>query len=187
LGLHPQLAQERRAELSLFDRLLGEAGYVGEVGLDGSPECRRFWDDQLAVFSHILDSCQRAGGRIMSIHSRRAAGDVLDCLADHPSAGVPILHWFSGSVAELRRATQQGCWFSVGPAMLAGARGRNLVAHMPHARVVGETDGPFAQVGGRAILPWEVGGIVGALADAWKVNADEVQDILARNIEHLWV
>jgi TatD DNase family protein len=58
---------------------------------------------------------------------------------------------------------------------------------MPHARVVGETDGPFAQVGGRAILPWEVGGIVGALADAWKVNADEVQDILARNIEHLWV
>jgi Tat protein secretion system quality control protein TatD with DNase activity len=69
LGLHPQLARERRSELDLFDRMLPEARYVGEVGLDGSPELRDQWHDQLAVFEHVLSSCRAAGGRIMSIHS----------------------------------------------------------------------------------------------------------------------
>jgi 7-cyano-7-deazaguanine synthase in queuosine biosynthesis len=37
LGLHPQLAHERRSELGLFDALLPKARYVGEIGLDGAP------------------------------------------------------------------------------------------------------------------------------------------------------
>ena len=38
LGLHPQIAHERRAEVGLFDDLLTLTRYVGEVGLDGGPE-----------------------------------------------------------------------------------------------------------------------------------------------------
>ena len=38
LGLHPQLAHQRKDDLSLFDRLLPGSEYVGEVGLDGAPE-----------------------------------------------------------------------------------------------------------------------------------------------------
>ena len=40
LGLHPQLAAERKSELGLFETLLPEAPYVGEIGLDGAPELR---------------------------------------------------------------------------------------------------------------------------------------------------
>jgi TatD DNase family protein len=43
LGLHPELARERRRELALFDRLLPQARYVGEIGLDGSPRFRDRW------------------------------------------------------------------------------------------------------------------------------------------------
>lgn len=39
-----------------------------------------------------------------------------------------------------------GCWFSVGPAMLQGARGTELVARMPRDRVLTESDGPFARL-----------------------------------------
>jgi TatD DNase family protein len=109
LGLHPQLAHERKFELALFERLLSEARYVGEVGLDGTPEFKRHWDDQLEVFSRILNACQAAGGRILSIHSRRAASAVLDLLEEKREAGTPILHWFSGTERELARASALGC------------------------------------------------------------------------------
>lgn len=37
LGLHPQLVAERASELPLWEAHLGEARYVGEVGLDADP------------------------------------------------------------------------------------------------------------------------------------------------------
>lgn len=36
LGLHPQIAHERYEELDLFDLLINETKYIGEIGLDGS-------------------------------------------------------------------------------------------------------------------------------------------------------
>jgi TatD DNase family protein len=92
LGLHSQLAHERHNELPLFDALLSQTNYVGEVGLDGAPDFRAHSDLQLKIFNHVLTACHEAGGRIMSIHSRRAVREVLDSLARHPEAGTPILH-----------------------------------------------------------------------------------------------
>ena len=42
LGMHPQLAHERKHELPLFQRLIEKTDYVGEVGLDGSRESKPF-------------------------------------------------------------------------------------------------------------------------------------------------
>lgn len=36
-----------------------------------------------------------------------------------------------------------GCWFSVGPAMLAGERGKVLALKMPRDRILTKTDGPL--------------------------------------------
>lgn len=70
LGLHPQIAHQRSHELDLFDSLLSETKYVGEIGLDGGQGFKEHWDIQLKVFRHILNSVNRAGGKIMTIHSR---------------------------------------------------------------------------------------------------------------------
>ena len=94
LGLHPQLAHLRSSELSLFDQLFPEATYIGEIGLDGAPEYKPHWELQLKVFDHVLRRCQSAGGRVMSIHSRRAATAVLDRLEAASGSGLPIMHWF---------------------------------------------------------------------------------------------
>jgi TatD DNase family protein len=146
LGLHPQLAHERKGELVLFDTLLPETRYVGEVGLDGTPEYKPFWRDQQKVFDHILASSAKAGGRILTIHSRGAATPVLDALERHPEAGTPILHWFSGTKGELKRAIEIGCWFSVGPAMLKSKKGQEIASAIPRNRILTETDGPFATI-----------------------------------------
>lgn len=173
LGLHPQLAKARKAELQLFDRLLPEAKYVGEIGLDGGPDCKAFWKDQMDVFEHILSSCARLGGRILTIHSRSATTHVLDVLEQHPDCGKPILHWFSGTPRELSRAIEMGCWFSVGPAMLASANGRRLASKMPPEKVLTETDGPFAAVNGSPLLPADCTDALNVLSRIWQLEVDE--------------
>ncbi|GAB4227999.1 MAG: TatD family hydrolase [Methyloligellaceae bacterium] len=182
VGLHPQIAHERQGELPLFDKLVSGTRYVGEIGLDGSPELRPHWGAQVTVFEHILQACASAGGRIMSIHSRRAATEVLDRLEAHPGAGTPILHWFSGGVRELERAIALGCWFSVGPVMLNGERGRKLAARMPHDRVLTESDGPFAQIRGELLKPWHVDSAVAALGRMWGMPPDEVERKVKDNL-----
>lgn len=172
LGLHPQLAAERCGELPLFDELLPKTRYVGEVGLDGSTECRPTWAEQMRVFDHVLASCAREGGKILTLHSRGAATAVLDSLDRHPGFGVAVLHWFSGTAKELQRAIESDCWFSVGSAMLKSKKGRELSMLMPPERVLTETDGPFGQVGGKALEPAECEGAIDALAQLWGIEPE---------------
>lgn len=185
LGLHPELAHERRSELPLFDALLPEAKYVGEIGLDRSPGTEGRWPAQEEVFRHILASCEKVGGRIMSIHSRRAASEVLDNLEAFPRAGTPVLHWFSGTREQLRRAAELNCWFSVGPSMLRGRRGRALLAHMPQDRVLTESDGPFAQVDARPALPTDIGEALKHLSEVWAVSGAEAETRVTGNFRRL--
>ena len=185
LGLHPQLAHERKSELPLFDRLMPNCAFVGEIGLDGAPEFQAYWKDQIDVFRYVLYACERAGGRIMSIHSRRASKPVIELLELYPASGTPILHWFSGTVGELDRAIALGCWFSVGPAMLGSKRGMELARRMPQARVLTESDGPFARINGSPIFPWKMGVAVDALAGCWDIDPVSVQPMLDENLSNL--
>jgi TatD DNase family protein len=185
LGLHPQLARERRHELQLFDALISKVRYVGEIGLDGAPEHRQSWPDQTHVFDHILSCCEDEGGKIMTIHSRRAATAVLDCLNRHTGAGAAILHWFSGSKQELRRAIDAGCWFSVGPGMVASPAGLRLIREMPKERVLTESDGPFTRIAERSARPWDVALACEALADIWRCGLPDVHDQLRTNLHAL--
>lgn len=185
LGLHPQIAHERIGELPLFDALLSETRYVGEVGLDGSPEFKTHWREQTRVLDHVLTSSAQAGGRIISIHSRRAATQVLDALARHPDAGIPVLHWFSGTKAELERAIAMGCWFSVGSAMAIGKRGRDLISVMPKDQILTETDGPFAAVGGQPLAPGDVRTAQEVLASCWEMDLEGAAITVAANFRRL--
>jgi TatD DNase family protein len=185
LGLHPQLAHERQNELPLFDTYLPETRYIGEIGLDASPEFRSHWQSQLLVFEHILSKCRAASGRIMSLHSRRASGPVLDCLERFSEAGTPVLHWFSGSLLDLERAINLGCWFSIGPAMLASDKGRALAARMPREHVLTESDGPFAQLNGEPVMPWHVENALAELGKIWSMPVKEVDRTIHRNMQNL--
>ena len=185
LGLHPQLAHERHGELDLFDQFLAETEYVGEIGLDGHPEFRRHWKQQTQVFEQILSRCSTAGGRIMSVHSRRASSAVLDHLEQFPRAGMPVLHWFSGTADDLNRAVDIGCWFSVGPAMLCSANGRMLASRMPAERVLTESDGPFAQLDGQPVMPWHIARAIDVLADIWSVSSDDATTTVRDNLQRL--
>ena len=183
LGFHPQLAHERAQELALFDSILPQVKYVGEIGLDGGRDFKNSWEAQLKVFRHILKSVNKAGGRIMSIHSRASAGAVTDEIRG--ISGIPILHWFTGSKVELLKAIDIGCWFSVGPAMLCSSKSFELVSLMPKERILTETDGPFASFNGKSLFPWDVEPVYRYLSEVWKMPLLEVKEQVLLNLKSL--
>ncbi len=178
LGLHPELAHERLEELSLFDYLINETKYVGEIGLDGSTNQKQHAAAQIHVFEHILKTSSVAGGKILSVHSRRAVDDVLKMLGQFPDAGIPVLHWFTGTKHQLEKAIKQGCWFSVGPAMLKSKKGRELVSLMPRNKILPETDGPFVRVKGKETTPLDSSLVISDLSKVWGESIDVTREIL---------
>lgn len=185
LGLHPEVAVRKASELPLLVELVAGSPLVGEIGLDGSSRFRNSLALQTDIFSSVVKECAKQGGRIMSIHSRGAEAQVLDILEKCPRAGTGVLHWFSGTLSQLRRAIEMGCWFSVGPAMLAFEKGRRLVGEMPPDRVLPETDGPFGQRLGNPLMPWEAGEIAVSLAKIWRTTSSENSDMFRANLKRL--
>jgi TatD DNase family protein len=185
LGLHPEVADSKAGELDALVGGVAGARFIGEVGLDGSSRFRKSFAVQERIFRAVLDECAKQGGRILSIHSRAAESRVLELLAMTKSPGSPVLHWFSGSNAELQTACGLGCWFSVGPAMLSGKKGRNHLSRMPWDRVLPETDGPFAKTGEVALKPWDAWGICGVLSEVWALPLDIVEEQMKQNLRQL--
>jgi len=185
LGLHPEIAAGREHELRLFEELLPQTRYVGEVGLDGSRPHRDTLDRQGGILTEILAMSAKAGGKIISLHSRGAATAVLDVISTEPRAGVCVLHWFNGSSRQVQRASEMECWFSVGYNMLTSERGRDAVAAMPRNRIVPETDGPFGFRGDRPVWPWEAVDVVPMLAALWRESPDDAAAQLSRNFRAL--
>ncbi len=187
LGLHPHLAVERKGELPLFEALLPETRYVGEIGLDAGPRFFRSMPEQTQVFTRILGMCAAQGGKILSIHSVRTAGKVLDLIEEMlpPGRGRVVLHWFSGSKSEARRAADLGCYFSVNQAMLEKPKGQELVQSLPIDRLLTETDGPFIEEAGLPIGAGKVQKCLGQLSSALAIPPDELRELVVSNLVDL--
>ncbi len=180
-GLHPQLVADRHYETDQLLDLIHKVPYVGEVGLDftdAPPDVRRRQQD---VLSRILAGCASSGGRVVSLHSRRAHAETIDLVAAH-NPGTPILHWYSGPPRLIDRAVAAGCYFSVNSAMLRSETGRRIVVRLPSERVLTETDGPFVDVHGRPARPSDVASVASQLADLWHLEPLVGQGMLVRNL-----
>lgn len=187
LGLHPQLVGDRPNELPIWERYLSEARYIGEVGLDAGPRYYSSFDTQKRIFRTVLERCAEAGGKILSVHSVRSAAAVLDMLESYYAMdrGAVVLHWFTGSRAEARRAADLGCYFSVNMEMTRSDRGRSLVAHLPLDRILTETDGPFTQVSGRPAEPTDVVLAVEAIARTRDALPESIAKAVKANLRTL--
>ena len=185
LGLHPQLVAKRSNEISLWETYLPEARYVGEVGLDAGPQYYRSLDLQKQIFERILKQCAKAGGKILTIHSVRAVTAVLDLLEAHlpPERAQTVLHWFTGSKAEARRAVDLGCYFSINAQMLKRDKGRDLVSVLPSDRLLTETDGPFTQFDRRPACPADVLDTLKELANLRQIPLEQMAAKIDGNLK----
>lgn len=147
LGFHPQLVKDRVEEIELFLRLLKDAKYIGEIGLDFNKDYIVSKDQQLSCFRRIARACADEGGKVLSIHSVKAAGVIIDEMerAETFHNNICILHWFTGTASERRRAIDNGAYFSINPRMLNTKSGQETIRGIPEDRILLETDAPFVQ------------------------------------------
>ncbi|MBK8059523.1 MAG: TatD family hydrolase [Gemmatimonadetes bacterium] len=180
LGLHPELAMERAVELPLFETRIAATRYIGEVGLDYVTTVETARATQRRVLATVIGWCDLAGDKIVTVHSRRAAEDVVDAFGK-TFRGTYILHWYSGGVRTLRRALYNGAYVSVNPAMVRSDRAMALLAEVPQERVLTETDGPFVQVAGEVAEPRHVEHAVTGLATLWRMSPAEARAAIFAN------
>ena len=187
LGLHPQLVADRAHELPLWTELLPQTRYVGEVGLDAGPRFYRSFDQQREVFSKILKACASARGKILSVHSVRSGKTVLDMIEAHlpPTHGRVVLHWFTGSASDARRAVDMGCFFSINNVMLKNDRGRKLIGSLPTDRLLTETDGPFTDDEAGRKDPPDVSTVCDGLASVVEIDVEAMSELLTLNLKQL--
>jgi TatD DNase family protein len=183
IGLHPELVQSHSHEMELFRDCLSQTRYVGEVGLDYVTMDEETRSQQRLVLTTVADWSNGSGDKILTVHSRRAARDVISILSGIKAK--VILHWFSGTKKDLGRAVDCGFFFSVNNAMLRSEAGRALILQMPADRVLTETDGPFVQDGPQPATPSTVKTTVRELAELWGRSSDDVQTSTLNNLKAL--
>ena len=180
LGLHPELVQSHGDQLPSMLELMSQTRFIGEVGLDYVTTHRENRAYQARVFEAVLGESRRLKDRVISIHSRRAAREVITAVGSN-FPGTIILHWFSGTGSDLKRAVANGFWFSVNMAMLNSESGIEIVKAMPSNRVLTETDGPFVKIAGSPQKPTDIGGVLISLSQLWRVAPEEAKRIVHRN------
>jgi TatD DNase family protein len=183
LGMHPLFAQDHEAEFSKFESNFSNTSYIGEVGLDFSREGFSAKEIQLKTFKRILNLAS-GKKKILSIHSRRAEKEVLGLLLEHKVKNA-IFHWYSGPVYLIEKIVEAGFYFSVNPAMVKSESGNKIINRVPIERLLTETDGPFVNKNGKALLPGEVDEVIDFLAEIHCKNKEEIKEIIKINFNTL--
>jgi TatD DNase family protein len=179
LGFHPlRVGATATQDLTHFLRLLPTASWVGEIGLDFSRADARTRRTQLQVFEGILAD-PHLQHLPTTVHSRGAEGETIGRLAQARTRAV--LHWYSGSLGHVDDALNAGMFFSINPSMLRSNKGASLLRHLPRARVLLETDGPYSRFNNKTATPADLVPAIGQLAQLWDMAAVDARRIVVHN------
>jgi len=185
LGMHPELVSQFVDQFALFKDLLGLTSFVGEIGLDYSTRDdyeRRLQKD---VFEKILAASADKGNKVLSIHSRNAAKDVIESIGcNYPN--IAVLHWYSGSISDLEIALSNGLYFSVNSAMIASKKGADIVKRIPVDKMLLESDGPFIKYQGNPFTPSSLQKTIDAVAQIKQSDSDTIVSQIWNNTRRIF-
>ena len=160
VGAHPWWVAQGKIsdeDKALLPDLVANARYIGEVGLDfgknGLAKSVFATDEQtkqaqIEVLRTIFAAAKKspAPSVVEGIEGAKEAGAdvIMDMLEKYEllEDNTIVFHWFSGSSAQLKRARDLGCFFSVNAFMLQTKRGREYAKAIPLDRLLIETDLP---------------------------------------------
>lgn len=147
---------------------------IGEIGLDHSSALA----PQLAALTAILDGCNQQPV-LISLHSTGRTAGLVAALERRPHPGA-ILHWFNGTTAEIERATELGCFFSVNAAM-----NDERLTQIPLDRMLPETDFPSSRRSTRAKLPGDIDYLESRVASLRGIAVTELRRTWFRNLSDI--
>jgi len=148
VGVHPHEAArepdataERLVALARHPKVVG----IGETGLDYHYEHSPRESQRTAFRAHA--AAARETGLPLIVHTREADGDTADILADEMGKGsfTGLIHCFSTSRQLAEKALEMGFYISVSGILTFPKAEplRTIVAEVPLARLLVETDAPY--------------------------------------------
>lgn len=183
LGLHPELLFEYQHHIPQMWEKLDKTRYIGEVGLDYKTG-RHYKDLQISFFTELIERCNSFGDKILTVHSRGSANDVVSIIGKDFNGKV-ILHWYSGSKMVLKKAISYGFYFSINYSMVKTKSGKDLIKMIPLDRLLLETDAPFIKFDNHPFSITDIKKIVEELALVLEVNCLDISKVLWSNFKEL--
>lgn len=182
LGFHPELIGQYQKYIPDMWRLLPNTRYIGEVGIDlkTGKETKNI---QLSFFEELVHRCNIIGNKILTVHSRAAASEVISIIGDNFNGKI-ILHWYSGTKQNQERAISNEFYFSVNHAMLNSESGRKIIANIPDDKILIETDSPFVSCGN---ISYEelIKRTIGGTAKIRRVPVEVMENVFWNNFKTL--
>ena len=178
-GFFPLNAEEEKENFDYFLELVKKTRFIGEVGLDYTISDKKELSLQREIFTEIINTCSKLGNKVLSIHSRRSAEDVLKTVGDSFN-GTAIMHWFSGH-EDLVTKTPENIFYSVNTVMLSSRQGKKVLDKLRPSQILTETDGPYVELNNKSVKPPHMRNVVNSLSDHWDKSLEEVLDILEDN------
>lgn len=175
LGIHP--CEVKSIEIIKdFKYCISKTNYIGEIGLDFSPQHIKYKDIQIAVFDEVL----RLGtkdNKLISIHSRKSEEVLIDILNKYKHKKC-IIHWFNGNTEQLNKLINLGCYFSVNSSM-------NLshIKKIPIDKILIESDGPYMKLNSRKYTPNMLKEIYNVVATRLEIN--NLDSIVYQNFKNI--
>lgn len=189
VGVHPHDAREYSDSVEEKLRQLcnnAKVVAIGEIGLDYyriySPR-----DQQRDAFLRQIRLAKSLGLPIV-VHIREAYEDALDILAAEKAYETNVvLHCFSGTQLQARKAVEYGFWLSFGGVLtFKSSRLPELVKTLPLEQILLETDAPFLAphpYRGQRNHPALIALIYDKLAETLEMPRDELEQRIDANAE----
>ena len=189
LGLHPQLAKTHYLEIDLFVNELSKTNYIGEIGLDGSTELKDSFALQRKIFEQILGAVKKQRSKVLTIHSRNAAVEIIDLLDKFlkNTDNKIILHWFSGNKSELDSGIRRNFYFSVNHKMADTEKGMNIIRNIPENLLLTETDAPFTFSGKIKTRTESLLHTINIIAKLKNKTAKQISDLIYNNFKEILI
>jgi|Deesub1362A_J573_1020465.scaffolds.fasta_scaffold02489_4 TatD DNase family protein len=185
IGMHPELVSQYHSQLDQFYNLMNSTPLVGEIGLDYSLSDKRQRVLQRTVFEKILSACVDKNNKVLSVHSRKAAKDVIEMIGKNYPNTI-IMHWYSGPIKYIEEAVDNGFYFSINSAMIKSEKGKSIIRTIPLQRILLETDGPFIQNKGKPVTPKAIQNILHSIAEIKGINIEEINTQILRNEQKVY-
>ena len=183
LGLHPELLYDYKHHIPQMWEHLNKTRYIGEVGID-LHKGKDYKNLQISFFTELVSRCNEYGNKILSVHSRGSADEIVSIIGDDFS-GKAILHWYSGNKTTLKEAVSIGLFFSVNYSMVKSKSGRDLVRMIPLDRLLLETDAPFIKFDNRPFSILGIKNIIEELGLIFEMSTSDISTVLWNNFKRL--
>lgn len=180
LGYNPKTVVNNAFNKRLFNFLLDQTRYIGEIGLDFSGELKNHRNTQIECFDYICSAISKE--HILNIHSKKAEKDVFSILQKN-KVKKAIIHWYSGDLTTLHQLLDEGYYFSINSNMINSVKGQIIISQIPLNRILIESDGPFTKVNSQKYSPSQLQEVYRQVAALLK--SEDIEELIWNNFKTL--